>query len=130
VLAFPDLDGEELALVVPLVDRRIGVEPLVALQADERGIEGAGQGPRHLGLADPGVALQQQGAAKGLHERERHGQLAVGDIGLAGQSPLQLLARERRALHAFRAGLRHALPLLGLRHALPLLSLWHQRLSI
>jgi hypothetical protein len=53
-------DGQQLAGVVPLVERLVGVDALVALQPDELPPEHGGQHPGDLGLADAGLALQQQ----------------------------------------------------------------------
>src|SRR3972149_8466005 len=52
-----ELDPEHLLGIVPLVESRRGIEPLVALEADQVGIEGAGQYLRDLGLPHPGVPL-------------------------------------------------------------------------
>jgi hypothetical protein len=51
------LDGEELALKIPLVERVVGVEPFVALQADQAGVFGARQGLGDFGFADAGIAF-------------------------------------------------------------------------
>ena len=56
------LDGEELALVVPLVERGVLVQALVALQADQLGAAHRGQRLGDLGLADAGLAFEQQRA--------------------------------------------------------------------
>ena len=59
-------DFDHLGLVVPLVDGVGDVEPFVALQPDQPGI----QQPRHdvgdLGLSDARPALYQKGALQGL----------------------------------------------------------------
>jgi hypothetical protein len=47
-------DGEQLARVVPLVQRLVGGDALIALQADQRGVDRGGQGLGGLGLAHPG----------------------------------------------------------------------------
>ena len=54
-------DVQQLARVVPLVDRVRDVEPFVALQPDQPGAGGRGQRFRGLGLADAGLALEQSG---------------------------------------------------------------------
>ena len=51
---------EELARVVPLVERLAGVDPLVALEADEPRRQRPRERPRDLGLADPRLALEEQ----------------------------------------------------------------------
>src|SRR5215203_1065911 len=50
---------EELARVVPLVDGLVDVYALVALQADERRLEDAGENFGDLGLADPRLAFEE-----------------------------------------------------------------------
>ncbi len=55
----PDL--EHLARVVPLVDRRVDVQPLVALEANEPCAEAGCQHLGKLGLADPRFALESSG---------------------------------------------------------------------
>ena len=64
VLAHPfaRLDGEQLALIVPFVQRGVLVEALVALQADELRAVHGGERLRDLGLADARLALEQQRA--------------------------------------------------------------------
>ena len=59
VLTLASLDREQLTLVIPLVDGGAGVQPLVALQADETRIEHRRQRLRKLGLADSGLAFHQ-----------------------------------------------------------------------
>ena len=71
----PDL--EHLARVVPLVDGRVDVEPLVALEPDQAGAERCGQDLRQLGLADPGLALEQQRATE-LQGEEDGRRRAIG----------------------------------------------------
>ena len=74
----PDLD--ELPRVVPLVDRVRDVEALVALEADELGVEGGREHLGDLGLAYPGLALQQQRAAQLQREVDGGRQTVVGDV--------------------------------------------------
>ena len=59
-LGEPDL--QHLPLVVPLVDGRRHVEPLVALEADEGTAETGGQNLGDLGLADPRLPPPGTGA--------------------------------------------------------------------
>ena len=67
-------DRQQLPLVVPFVERLAGGEPLVALQPDQRCLQRAGQRLRGGGLADPRLALQQQGPAEaqGQEQGRRH----------------------------------------------------------
>ena len=53
-------DREQLARVVPLVERLRRVDPLVALQADQGCVEHEGERFGGLGLADARLALEQQ----------------------------------------------------------------------
>ena len=59
-----EADLEHLARVVPLVERRGDVEALVALQADEPPAERRGQHLGDLGLADAGLALEEERPAE------------------------------------------------------------------
>ena len=59
---------EELAAVVPVVDGLGGVDALVALQADQLAAGPAGEHLGQLGLADAGLALEQQ------RPPQRHGE--------------------------------------------------------
>ena len=86
-------DGQQLALVVPFVERGRLIEPFVALQADEGRAVDSGERLGHLGLAHAGLALQQQRAAQHLHQLQRDGQLAVGHIADRGQPLGDLIAR-------------------------------------
>jgi hypothetical protein len=74
----PDLD--HLPRVVPFVDRRSDVQPLVALQADQRAAERRGQHLGDFGLADAGFALEEQRTAHAQREEHRRGERALGDI--------------------------------------------------
>jgi hypothetical protein len=53
-------DVEELAGVVPLVERLVDVYALVALEAYEGRIEDTGEDLGDLGLADPGLAFEEE----------------------------------------------------------------------
>ena len=114
-LALARLDGQQLALVVPLVDGGGHIQPFVALQADEPGVENDGEGLGDLGLADAGLTLDEQGAFQIEGERDRRHQGLVGDVAglcepgpecvrrvvhrvhLAGPGPGRNRARTRRA---------------------------------
>ena len=86
-------DAQDLPRVVPFIDRRRHVQPLVALQADQIGIQDRRQHLGDLGLADPGLSLQEQRPVE-LHGQEHTGgQVAVGHVG----APLH------RLLHGFDA---------------------------
>src|SRR3546814_7310094 len=78
--ALARFDGEQLTLVVPLVNRRVGVEALLALQADPPSVVDLRQRLGDLGLADAGSAFQQDRTRQAFHPPQRHGELAVGAI--------------------------------------------------
>ena len=84
-LRFRQPDGDHLRAVIPLVDGGRNIEPLVALQADqpppERGREHLGD----LGLADAGLALDEQRPAHAQRQIEHRRQRAVGDVVGLGQ---------------------------------------------
>ena len=81
-------DGHQLARVVPVVQGLGRVDALVALQTDEPAIHHLRQDLCDLGLADAGLALQQQRPV------ERHGQVygdreaSVGQVGVGAQTLL------------------------------------------
>src|SRR3546814_3704877 len=70
--ALARFDGEQLTLVVPLVNRRVGVEALVALQADQPSVVDLRQRLGDLGLADAGSAFQQDRTRQAFHRSEEH----------------------------------------------------------
>ena len=80
------LDGEKLALVVPLVKGSVLVEAFVALQADQLARMHGGERLGDLGLADAGLAFEKERALEEIHQPQRHRQLAVGDIADLGQA--------------------------------------------
>ena len=92
VLALARLDGEQLALIVPLVERGVLVEALVALQADQLGLVHGGERLGDLGLADAGLALEQQRPLEEIHQPERGREIAVGDIADGGEAVGDLVA--------------------------------------
>ena len=90
--ALARLDGEKLALVVPLVEGGVLVEALVALQADQLARVDGGERLGDLGLADAGLAFEEERPLEEIHQPQRHGQLAVGDIADLGQALGDVLA--------------------------------------
>ena len=73
-------DRDHLRGVIPLVDRGRDVEPLVALQADQPAAERRRQHLGDLGLADAGLAFEEDRPAH-LQRQEQHGrQRPVGEI--------------------------------------------------
>ena len=73
-------DGEHLAGVVPLVEGMVDVEPLVALKADELAPEDGGENLGDFGLADPGLALEEERAAHLEGQKNRDRQPAIGHV--------------------------------------------------
>ena len=84
-------DREQLALVVPVVDRVVEVDALVALQADQLGARRGRQRARHLGLAHTRLALQQQRLLEREGEVGGRREALVGEVPLAGQGPRDVL---------------------------------------
>ncbi len=79
------LDRQQLPLVIPFVQRRRLIQPLIALQADQFGGVHGRQRLRDFGLADARLAFQQQRALEQLHQRDRGREFAVGDVAGGGQ---------------------------------------------
>ncbi len=92
--AFARLDGEQLALIVPLVERGVLVEALVALQADQLGAVHGGERLGDLGLADAGLAFEQQRPLEKLHQPQRGRDVAIGDVADGGKAVGDLLAAQ------------------------------------
>ena len=65
--ALARLDRQQLALIVPFVERRARVEPLVALHADEFAAVQRGERLGDFGLADARFALDQKRALEVVH---------------------------------------------------------------
>jgi hypothetical protein len=80
----------------------ITVQPLVALQADQVGIDGGGHGRCQRRLADARLAFEEQRPAEPKGQKERDGQPAIGDIGLVRQPLLQI--GDRRRMHGHYRG--------------------------
>ena len=71
----PDL--EHLARVVPLVDGRVDVEALVALEPDEPRAEARREDLGELRLADAGLALEEQRTAELERQEDGRGERSV-----------------------------------------------------
>jgi hypothetical protein len=84
-------DGQQLARVVPFVQRLGGRDALVALQPHQRGVERGRQRLGRLGLADPRLAFEQDRLPHPDGQEQRGGQL------LAGQVAGRLQGRGKRA---------------------------------
>ena len=57
-----------------------GVESLVALEPNQRGVEEHGQHLGHLCLAHPGLALEEERPAQLQPQMDGNGQAPVGDV--------------------------------------------------
>jgi hypothetical protein len=63
----------------------VDVDPLVALEPDQPGARRRGQGLRRLGLADSGLALEQQRLAQVEREEDGDREPLVGEVCLFGE---------------------------------------------
>lgn len=75
-----EADGEQLTLVVPLVESLRGREAAVALQAEKRCPEHLGDGLGGRGLANPRLSFQQQGLAEGEREKQGGGEPFINQV--------------------------------------------------
>ena len=101
---------QQLARVVPLVHRLRDVDALVALQPDELAAGPGREHVRHLGLADPGLALEQQRPVQSQREEHGRGQALVGEIVVRGEASANVVDgvdRHRRQRRVARRGSRH-----------------------
>ena len=88
-------DLEHLPRVVPLVDRGVDVEALVALEPDEAGAETGGEHLRELGLADARLAFEQQRTAQLQREEYGRRERPVRDVVPGTEVVLDALDRPR-----------------------------------
>ena len=98
VLRLGEPDREQLALVVPVVERLARGEPLVALQPHQRGVERLGQHLRGGGLADAGLALEQQRQPEPRVRKTRGRHALVGEVAVLVE-PAPDLPAEADAVH-------------------------------
>ena len=80
-----DADGDHLRGVIPLIDRGGDVETLVALQPDQAAAEGGRQHLGDLGLADAGLAFEEDRPAHLERQIKHRAERAVGQIFGLGQ---------------------------------------------
>ena len=92
--AFARFYREQLALIIPLVKRGVLIEALVALQPDQLGAVHGGKRLADLGLADAGLALEQQRPFEEIHQPQRGRDVAVGDIADGGELVRDFFALE------------------------------------
>ena len=71
---------EHLSRIVPFVDRRGHIQPLVALQPDQLAAQRMRQHLGDLGLADPGVAFEKQRTLQFERQKHHRRQRASGKI--------------------------------------------------
>ena len=74
------------------------VEPLVALEPDQPRVEDAGERLRRLGLADAGLALEQERLLELEREEQRGREAAVGEVRRVAERDFELV--DRREGHA------------------------------
>ena len=74
------LHPEDLFGIIPLVQRRGRIQPLVALEADQAGVEDLGQDFGDLRLADPRLPFHQNGFAQFQGEIKDRRRIPVDDI--------------------------------------------------
>jgi len=79
-LRLEEPDGQHLAGVVPLVESMVGVEALIALEADEGFLEHRRQHLGDLGLPDACLTLEKQGPSQLQSQVHRHRQAAIGYV--------------------------------------------------
>jgi hypothetical protein len=84
---------EHLLGVVPLVDCMVDIQSLVALKADQLGVEQGCHRLGNLSFADTGFAFQQQRLTEAQGEEQGGPQAAVGNIGAPAQGFLDLVDR-------------------------------------
>ena len=109
-------DRDQLPRVIPLVERLRGIDPLVALQADQPPAQQLREDLRHLGLADPGLTFEQERLAEGQREVDRGRKPVVREVRMARERALKIVdvgegefrhARSVPSRVRFRAALRH-----------------------
>ena len=82
---FREANRDHLRRAVPLVDRRGDVEALIALQPDQLAAERRRQHFRDLGLADAGLAFEEQRPAHAQRQKHHRRQRALGEVAARGQ---------------------------------------------
>ena len=79
---------EQLPRVVPVVEGLVGVDPLVALEANQPLGEGGRERPGGLRLPDPCLALEEERFAERDGEVQGGGEPIIGEITLLSQEVL------------------------------------------
>src|SRR5487761_98603 len=88
-------DVQQLARIVPLVNRVREVDALVALEADQAGAQHVGHHLGRLGLADAGLALDEQGLFELERQEDRGRECAVADVEAVAEALLYLVDSAR-----------------------------------
>jgi hypothetical protein len=96
---------QELAGVVPLVHGLRDVDALVALEADELAAGQPAERFGRLGLADAGLALEQQRPLQAERQEERGREPLVGQVTLAGERGRERFDVGERAAHSGHSGI-------------------------
>src|SRR5450759_957327 len=86
-------DVEQLARIVPLIDRVRQVDALVALEADEAGTQHVGHDLGRLGLADTGLAFDEQRFLELQRKEDRGRKASVTDVATLAQARLDVFDR-------------------------------------
>src|SRR5450755_3215388 len=111
---------KDLLRVIPLVERVIGVEALIALEADETAAEVGGQHLGDLGLANAGLAFQEQRFSQREREKNRHRKRTVGDVAPAREQCFDFFdGCGNLKGHECRFAAEDAYPTLYMRHLAP-----------
>src|SRR5213075_420879 len=91
-----ETDLDHLPRVVPLVGGLRDVEALVALQAYQLAAERLRDHLADLGLADAGLALEEQRPPHGERQEQRRGEAAIGHVLAGGEQGLRFIDRLRK----------------------------------
>ena len=67
------------------------VQPFIALQANQFGVQPRRQGPGDFGLADARLALQEEGTLELQSQENGYGKPTVGDVELVLQQVLNVV---------------------------------------
>src|SRR5258706_7491011 len=97
ILALEHPDCENLALIVPLIERARRIEPFVTLKPDQPLVHGACERPRKLAFANARLSLDEKRAPKEPHHCESRGEGRAGDVANAFQTGLDVEWRFHRA---------------------------------
>jgi len=84
-----DPELEQLARIIPLVDRLPDVEAFIALKTDQIGLERRGSRRCECRLADTGLTLEKKRAIETERQKQRDGKAPIGDVMVFGEPLLQ-----------------------------------------